>query len=974
MKGWLCLFIVLWSGALLAQHHKSIHQIDAEQYFSERGFDSASVDMPKSARNSSCTLNRRVFGWHPSWVGSSVANNYQWNLLSDLCYFNYEFNAATGAITATNGFLTSPVIDSAQAHGTRVHLCVTMFDSGDHTTFFTSPTAQTNLITNLINAVQSRNADGINLDFEGVSSSHKTALTAFVIRICDSLHTRIPGAELTIAMPAVDWGGTWDIPALNPYVDLFIFMGYDYYYGGSGTAGPTDPLYNFQTAYNYTLSKTITYYLNAGMTPSKLLMGVPYYGFEWQTASLSVPSSTSATGNSRTYKTIRQNSSGNYSAGNRGWDANSLSSYWTYASGGLNYQAWVTDAEAMNHRFDIVNIRDIGGIGIWALAYDDGYTDFWNLIADKFSTCAIVPCTDTIWDMGGPARPHYANEDYIYTIQPAGATGLSLSFTDFNLEAGYDSLYIYDGTSTAAPLIGGYSGTNSPGTIDATGNALTLKFFSDGATQNAGYKAVWICSTDNVVPTTVINAPAGWQTDDFLVSFSDADNQAVKTSFWQVLNHNGSDWKGNCDVGFLNENYNTALPADWTSYLGTWVWDSGHLLQTDSLLGNTNLAIPVVQDSNHVWLYHWQMQFGSADATNNRRMGIHYFCSDVSQSNRENNYMAYFRLDNQRVQLYEYVNNTYSLMTDVAYPFAQNVWYDAKVLYDPVTGYNAAWINDSLVSAWTDPSPLKSGSGFSLRVGNSKAWYDDVKMYRSRSASEVVSVGSDSLDMIQWSNFSPANPACRIKSVVLDEADLFSAIEGSDVNVDYTIPLAPAWIHDNDFGGGDLDTLYYSGIASAMALCAQGSDVNSGIASYYFGYGFECGSDSLSAFVQESDTSSVLGMFLSDGQYFTYVYVVNGAGLHSNTVCSDGIQVIQLTNITESGSRIIVFPNPASKFITVQGISEPLIEFVVLSTDGRLVKRIEPVEQQPYTFSVTDLSPGIYILKINQTYTPFVRD
>ncbi len=965
MRGILFCIVILAMLPLYAQQNVSIHQAESDYYASHVYADTMAAAMPKSLNRSGCTLNKRVFGWHPSWVGSSVANNYQWNLLSDLCYFNYAFNASTGAITATNGFLTSPVVDSALAHGTNVHLCVTMFDTTDHNTFFASTTAQTNLITNLINAVDSRNAKGINLDFEGVKSKHKTALTTFVKRICDSLHTRIPGSELSIAMPAVDWGGTWDIPALNPYVDLFIFMGYDYYYGGSGTAGPTDPLYNFQTSYNYTLSKTITYYLHAGMTPLKLLMGVPYYGFEWQTAALTVPSSTSATGSSRTYKTIRLNSSGNYSAANRGWDVNSLSSYWAYASGGLNYQAWVTDAVAMDYRYDLVNIRDIGGIGIWALGYDDGYADFWNLIADKFSDCAVVPCTDTIWDLGGPTRAHYAYEDFVYTIQPSNATGVSLNFTEFNLEANYDSLWIYDGTSTAATLIGGYSGTTSPGLVTATGNALTLEFHSDNATQNAGYTAIWNCSTDNVPPTTAINAPSGWQTDNFGASFSDADNNALKQSFWQVLQFNGADWKGNNKAGFINENFNTSVPADWTSYLGNWTWDNGHLLQTDSTLGNTNLAITLPQDSSHVWLYHWQLKFGAADATNNRRIGAHYFCSDISQSNRENNYMAYFRLDNQRVQLYEYVSNTYNLKTDVAYPFVVDTWYDVKVMYDPETGYNAAWVNNVLVSSWTDATPLKSGSGFSLRVGNSKAWYDDVKVYQSRSASEIVTVGPDSLDMVQWQNPDPSTPSCRIKSIVLDEVNLFSSAEGADINIDYTKPNAPAWVGDVYAPTqSDYDTLYYSGLLQNNTSCAASDDPHSDVVSYYFSMGSFCGDSSTYIFVSSGDSTANIGAFTSNGMYYTFVYTVNGAGLHSDTVCSDGIYVEQLTSLKESDNEILVFPNPVEDNLNLLFSFDRNCEIRILSSDGRLVMRSESGVADIVQLDVSGLQPGMFLIEV----------
>ena len=88
----------------------------------------------------------------------------------------------------------------------------------------------------------------------------------------------------------------------------------------------------------------------------------------------------------------------------------------------------------------MVNQRGIGGIGIWALGYDDdGYTDLWNLIKDKFSNCATVACTDSIFDMGGPNRNYYDAESYVYTIAPTGANKIQLNFTKMDLEQGYDS-------------------------------------------------------------------------------------------------------------------------------------------------------------------------------------------------------------------------------------------------------------------------------------------------------------------------------------------------------------------------------------------------------------------------------------------------------------------------------------------------------------------------------------------------------
>ena len=120
----------------------------------------------------------------------------------------------------------------------------------------------------LLVPLSARGAKGVNIDFEGMGASHRAAFTAFMINLSTQMHAAIPGSEVSICLYAVDWSNVFDMAAMNSSVDLFIIMGYDYYYSGSTTSGPTDPLYQFSTTYNYTLSKSVTYYLKQGVTPA----------------------------------------------------------------------------------------------------------------------------------------------------------------------------------------------------------------------------------------------------------------------------------------------------------------------------------------------------------------------------------------------------------------------------------------------------------------------------------------------------------------------------------------------------------------------------------------------------------------------------------------------------------------------------------------------------------------------------------
>lgn len=435
----------------------------------------------------SCQLNKTVFGYHPYWMTNTYFN-YQWDLLSDLCYFSYEVDPASGDPVTTHNWLTADAVDSALANGTRAHLCVTLFSS--HSIFFIDPDAQQNLIDNLIWYIQEREAHGVNLDFEAVPYSLIEDYQDFIMDFSDQFHAAMPEGLVSIAMPAVDWSGEFDVALLSDYIDLFMIMGYDYYWNGSAEAGPVSPLYSLADNYDYNLSRTISYYQSEGMPLEKMLLGQPYYARQWPTEGPVPPSSTTGNGTAYTYANIQNNVSGHYTPENRHWEENSFSNYYAFESNGWK-QCFLEEPYGLGKRYDIVNRRQLAGIGIWALGYDDGYPELWQLIADKFSNSAPDIISDTIYDSGGPAWNYYNNENYHYVIGSEDADLLTLDFYGLSLESGYDSLWIFDGPDTLAPLIGSYSGIEVPPMINTTQPFACLQFKSDAGVREEGWKAVY---------------------------------------------------------------------------------------------------------------------------------------------------------------------------------------------------------------------------------------------------------------------------------------------------------------------------------------------------------------------------------------------------------------------------------------------------------------------------------------------------
>lgn len=780
------LSLILLFVAVLGFSQTSIHQQQLEYYNSLGNADANYYEQNTVAASKSesskatCDLNKVVYGWHPYWSGSAYVN-YDWNLLSHMSFFSYEVDAATGNANSTHGFTTSAAVNAALASGnTKVTLCVTLFSS--HATFLGNATARQTLITNLINLIQSKNAHGVNIDFEGLPVSQKTAFANFMVDLSNQFHTAIPGSDVSTVLYAVDWNNVFDFSIMASAVDKFIVMGYDYYWTGSTTAGPNDPLYHFSTTYNYNLSKSITYYINAGCPRNKLIMGLPYYGREWPTSSTSVPSGATASGVARFYNDVKDNLNGYYSAGNHQQEVDSYSDVFVFNNGGTR-QCFITLEDNFYKRLDHINNTGIGGMGIWALGYDDGYNQFWDGLNNYMTNCYVSPCSGIIHDFGGSTKNYYDNENYTWTIAPAGASSISVNFSSFDVELNWDYLYIYDGPTTASPQIAGspFTGTTIPTPFASSTGALTFRFTSDVSTTKPGFNATYVCYQDTVKPTTLISAAPNPTSNDFTSNFTDADNvggSGVKHQFYQVADFDGASWLSNEQNGFFNYQ-GSATALTWTEATGNWVTNPFGYVQIDETNGNTNSYATCNQNNSTKFLYNYSFNLNSSGT--GKRTGFHYMCDDASLTNRGNSYFVWFRQDDSKLQFYKVLNDTFYLKKDVPFTFNTYQNYDTKVVYDKLTGQTDVYVDDNFISSWTDSAPITVGNYVSLRTGNCATAFNDIMVYKNRTNSELITVGQNATDDIRYEG----TPAGRINSIVIDSAYNVSTLVTEFVNVDF---------------------------------------------------------------------------------------------------------------------------------------------------------------------------------------------
>ena len=82
------------------------------------------------------------------------------------------------------------------------------------------------------------------------------------------------------------------------------------------------------------------------------------------------------------------------------------------------------------------------------------------------------------------------DERKIWVIRGPEGSIIQLNFSDFNLEADFDFLWIYDGDNVYAPKIGRWN-TQSPGTVLSSSNVMCVELHSDCATTSTGWEASW---------------------------------------------------------------------------------------------------------------------------------------------------------------------------------------------------------------------------------------------------------------------------------------------------------------------------------------------------------------------------------------------------------------------------------------------------------------------------------------------------
>jgi spore germination protein YaaH/flagellar hook assembly protein FlgD len=387
--------------------------VDATAASWSRSSGSEPEGFTPQARVDPGALRREVFGFLPYWQLNSSTLRIQYDKISTIAYFGVGTDSAgnllkrnsNGTITTGWGGWTSArmtsIINSAHANSTRVVMTVQSFawnSSGKarQKALLGSSTARLRLARQVAAAVRDRGADGVNLDFEPLVAGSETRFTALVRTIRAELNKVRKGYQITF--DTTGFIGNYPIEAATAPggADAIFIMGYDYRGSTSSPVGSVAPL----SRSGYDIRDTVAAYA-ARVSPSKLILGVPYYGRAWSTATnLAHARNISGTKFGASSAVIYTSAVPFFERHGKRYDTTEQVAWTVYRRqnctttyGCVNpwRQLYVDDAPALRAKYDLVNRYNLRGAGIWALGYDGTRPELWNAIKIKFIDDTVPP-------------------------------------------------------------------------------------------------------------------------------------------------------------------------------------------------------------------------------------------------------------------------------------------------------------------------------------------------------------------------------------------------------------------------------------------------------------------------------------------------------------------------------------------------------------------------------------------------------
>ena len=324
-----------------------------------------------------------------SSLSSVLQNTKGINVISPTWFY---LNDNNGNIVS---LASSSYVDYCHQHGIEVWALVSNLENKDvnSTEVLTYTSRRENLINNLISAAIQYNLDGINVDFESLSSDVGDGYIEFIREL--SLKCANNGIVLSVDnYVPTSYTAFYNRAEQALFADYVVVMAYDEHYAGSEEAGPVASIGYVKEGVANTLKE---------VPADQIIMGMPFYTRVWIETPVSSDTTASETTDnaeaSTEEVTVEDGSSDSYTlyelttyATNMSeiqnlisandatpvWSEEAGQNYVQYENNGVIYKIWIEDALSLEEKLKVLQSNNLAGGSFWKLGLENA--SVWDTI------------------------------------------------------------------------------------------------------------------------------------------------------------------------------------------------------------------------------------------------------------------------------------------------------------------------------------------------------------------------------------------------------------------------------------------------------------------------------------------------------------------------------------------------------------------------------------------------------------------
>lgn len=217
---------------------------------------------------------------------------------------------------------------------------------------------QNKLIAHIVQIAVDSGINGINLDFEGLFPADRWNYSRFVMFLAQALHKHHLALSVDLP-PDVAFGnnsGPYNHAALAQAANYIVLMGYDEYWGGEQTPGPTSSLPWVQGS--------VKDMIQTGVPARKLILGLPFYTQNWTLSPSGSVVGSTALSLFQTRSLLAQQKA------KISWNRSLGLHVATFAQGGFTHEIWIEDRRSLLLSADIVAEDHLAGAAAWYLGLE----------------------------------------------------------------------------------------------------------------------------------------------------------------------------------------------------------------------------------------------------------------------------------------------------------------------------------------------------------------------------------------------------------------------------------------------------------------------------------------------------------------------------------------------------------------------------------------------------------------------------